>query len=148
MDKKRKRELVKQQKEAEKKRSKTGMSLKLREVDPPDDLEIEMAQLKEQALRAKSEVKGEPGTEEDKPCASDLELQITRPPFPPAHVTERLQPAFLGPPHPTLAHCPFRMTQPVEMVLSGASAPCWSVEMRMRMQAAWPRTTASSVASS
>lgn len=148
MDKKRQRELVKQQKEAEKKRSKTGMSLKLREVDPPDDLEIEMAQLKEQALRAKAEVKGEPGTEEDKSCLSDLELQITRPPFPPAHVTERLQPAFSGPPHPTVAHCSSLIKQLLIMVPAGASGPYLRVEMHMCMQAAWRRTIASLVASS
>lgn len=87
MDKKRQRELVKQRKEAEKKKSKTGMSLKLREVDPPDDLEIEMAQLRDQTL---AQLK----SEEDQP--TDIELQITRPPFPPAHITQRLQPAFTG----------------------------------------------------
>lgn len=105
MDKKRQRELVKQRKEAEKKRSKTGMSLKLREVDPPDDLEIEMAQLREQAIaQVKAErIDVESGAAEGQLDPTAVELEITRPPFPPAHVTDRLQPAFVG---PSLLHLP------------------------------------------
>jgi len=93
MDKKRQRELVKQQKEAEKKRSKTVMSLKLREVDPPDDLEIEMSLLKERAL---AKIKSEGGDVEELAYSQTLELEINRPPFPPEHITDRLQPAFTG----------------------------------------------------
>lgn len=84
---------MKQQKEAEKKRSRTVMSLKLREVDPPDDLEIEMSALKDQALAT---VKTEGENDIDTAALKALELKIVRPPFPPSHITERLQPAFVG----------------------------------------------------
>jgi hypothetical protein len=92
MDKKKQRELTKRQKEAEK-QSKQTMKLKLREVGPPDDLDIEMAALKRalppvHANSSTVEVEGE--------SAAALEDAIDRPQFPPQHVLDRVKVAFQG----------------------------------------------------
>lgn len=92
MDKKKQRELAKRQKEAEK-QSKQTMKLKLREVGPPDDLDIEMAALKKALplLHANgSTVHG------DGESAAALEDAIDRPQFPPQDVLDRVTPAFQG----------------------------------------------------
>jgi hypothetical protein len=82
LDKKKNRELQKRQKEAEK-RSKSTMALKLREVDPPDDLEIELAD-----LRAQQRATLGHDAVNDK--------AIVRPQFPPESIISRLRPAFSG----------------------------------------------------
>ena len=76
----RKRERDEQRKEkAAERRSSQKLRLKLREIGPPDDLDVEMT-----ALRAAARLKGIPDTD------------IVRPQFPPVTITSRRKAAFLG----------------------------------------------------
>ena len=93
---------AKQTKDAEKS-SKQPMKLMLRDVGPPDDLDIEMTALKRQALQAR---RSAPAGDEAAAAAAaagasqdaeePLELQIERPQFPPEDIMRRLVPAFNG----------------------------------------------------
>jgi hypothetical protein len=102
LDKKKQREVTKRQKEVEK-RSKQTMMLKLRDFGPPDDLDIEMTDLR-------SQLSGAGNASQD---PQQLEDSIERPPFPPAEITGRLVPVFAGALHarslPTTSDglCPF-----------------------------------------
>lgn len=84
MEKKTQREAARKQKETER-RTKASLALKLREVEPPDDLEIELTALRERWLAANG-----PLPEGQEPP------MLERPPFPPEEVTNRLMPAFTG----------------------------------------------------
>jgi hypothetical protein len=96
LEKKNMREQQRKQKEAEK-RNKNTLVLKLREVEPPDDLDIEWAVLRDKWLAAHG----------GSAAADGAELAITRPPFPPESVTRGLVPAFTGaPPRACGMHLP------------------------------------------
>jgi hypothetical protein len=84
LEKKNQREAARKQKETER-RTKANLALKLREVEPPDDLEIELTALREKWLALHGPLPEGEGTP-----------FLERPPFPPAHVTDRLMPAFTG----------------------------------------------------
>lgn len=85
MDKRKERELAKRQKEVER-ASRQTMQLKLREVGPPDDLDIEMADLQRAA--------GPPASESGD--GEQREEPLERPPWPPADLLARVVPAFRG----------------------------------------------------
>jgi hypothetical protein len=91
LDKKKQREVTKRQKEVEK-RSRQTMMLKLRDVGPPDDLDIEMADLRSR----QSAPDGQDGSQQPASESQQMEDVIERPPFPPPDVADQLLPAFAG----------------------------------------------------
>lgn len=86
LEKKNQREAARKQKESER-RTKANLALKLREIEPPDDLEIELAALRDKWLATNG-----PLPQGEEPPF------IERPPFPPPEVSGRLVPAFMGQP--------------------------------------------------
>lgn len=93
LDKRKQRELTKRQRDAER-ASKATMKLKLRDVGPPDDLEIEAADIRKRRRITIAEASGDGGD-----AAAAHDDIIDRPVFPPADITDRLVPAFTGAPH-------------------------------------------------
>ena len=92
LDKRKQRELSKRQRDAER-ASKATMKLKLRDVGPPDDLDIEAADVRK---RRRVTADGD--------AAVDADI-LDRPMFPPADITDRLVPAFAGARHWHRARC-------------------------------------------
>lgn len=118
LEKKNQRDAARKQKETER-RTKASLALKLREVEPPDDLEIELAALRDKWLA----VNGPLPEGEDPPF-------IERPPFPPPDVTDRLMPAFTGTLSCLVAFSCFRELPSLLLILAVVEGYCWLMNIQ------------------